>query len=436
MSRLKKFFIVFCSFLPLTASAFAPWLIVAGGVGAAALGTVGFSIYRSVSPVNMSDALQFFSSCWTCSMFSSIMSSLSTMIPGIYSGIGSVVIPMAAGLTGIFFTWKIVSGYLNLKVDKPWELVSDFGTRLVKLFIVIVLLVSPLPRLISTVVIEPVFNIGTSVYRIVGDNQKFNECVIATALADNNLDQTSIVDKSGNSLGAFSTKLRSGLACELSSIHQTTGLGMTVGWTMLNMSFNEEYMHHIMWGVPIFPNVPILLAGLLVLVVYFFALLPIPLYFLEIFITLSMDFIMLPLMLLSWLFKDWSIFPKAGRTFDVMINDVIKGTIGIALTGVFLIFGSMFLDVIFGNLGGMSVIQESIAKNDSKILMDGLMLRNDGLINIVIMGAFFAIFMTSIPALIKTLFNVEISSKFYDNAKKDFGIMRSSLSKWWEKLGK
>ena len=435
MNRLKKFFIIFFSFFPLTAGAAVPWLILGGGLGAVALSIAGLSIYRSVSPVNMNDALQFFSSCWTCSMFSSIMSSMSTMLPGIYKGIGHVVIPMATMLTLVYLTWKITSGYLNLKVDKPWDLVGDFGTRIVKLVLIIGLLAVPLPRMISGLFVEPVFNVGTSVYRIMGDDQKFNECMIATTLMDGNLDRASVA-ADGTKQAAFSTKLRSGLACELATVHQVTGLGMTVGWTMLNMAFNDEYMHHIMWGMPIFPNVPILLAGLLVLVVYFFALLPIPLYFLEIFITLSMDFIMLPLMLLAWLFKDWKIFPQGGRNIETMINDVIKGTVGIAMTGVFLIFGTMFLETIFGNIGGVSVIQESIATGDSTVLMDGLLLRNDGLINIVIMGIFFAIFMTSIPALIKTLFNVEISSKFYETAKKDFNTMRSTLTKWWGKLEK
>ena len=62
MNRLKKFWIVFLSFLPFGAGAVSP-LIIGGiaGVGAIA----GFSIYRSMAPVDMSEALKFFSSCWS-----------------------------------------------------------------------------------------------------------------------------------------------------------------------------------------------------------------------------------------------------------------------------------------------------------------------------------------------------------------------------------
>ncbi len=296
-------------------------------------------------------------------------------------------------------------------------------------------LVFPLPRLISGAIIEPIFGIGLSVNHIIGDSDKFTECMVAPTLMDGASESASIANNNIQS-GAFPVKLRSGLACELANVHQLTGLGMTVGWTMLNMAFNEKYMHHIMWDIPIFPNVPIFFAGLLVLALYFMALLPIPLYFLEIFVGLALDFIMLPLMLLSWLFKDWKIFPNGGRSIKSMIDDVITGTVGIAMTVVFLIFGIMFLDAIFGNIDGVSRIATAISANDSEILMDGLLLRDDGLISIILMGAFFAMFMTSVPALVKTLFNVQISDKYYAAAKKDFNTTRATLGKWWKTLKK
>lgn len=431
MSKLKKFFIVFLSFFPLTAGAIVPWLIAAGAITVA-----GFSIWRSTSPVDMQDALTFFSSCWTCEMFSAIMAKLSNILPPIYSGIGEVIIPIAAILTAVYFTWTLASNFMNGKVESGWTTASNFGTHLIRLSIVCALLVFPLPRLISSVVIEPIFNIGLSVNHIVGDTEKFSECMVATSLMDENTNRTSVAN--GNApTGAFPVKLRSGLACELAGVHQVTGLGMTVGWTMLNMAFDVKYMHKIMWDIPIFPNVPIFFAGLLVLVLYFMALLPIPLYFLEIFVTLALDFVMLPLMLLSWLFKGWDkIFPKGGRTIQKMIDDVINGTVGIAMTVVFLVFGLYFLDAIIGKVDGVSRIGAAMASGDSQILMDGLMLQDGGLLSIILLGAFFAMFMTSIPNLIKTLFNVQISNKFYETAKKDFNTTRATLGKWWKTLKK
>ena len=431
MSKLKKFLIVFFSFFPLTAAAFLPWVI------AGAITIAGFSIWRSVAPVDMNDALQFFSSCWTCQMFGSVMATMSTILPRIFSEIGRAVIPMALMLTAVYFTWTITSGFFNSKIEGGWAITSKFTTHMIKLSVICALMVLPLPRLIGDVVIEPVFNIGMSVNHIIGDSDKYAECMVATTLMDGGGEVKSLRNDNMQ-MGAFPVKLRSGLSCELANVHQLTGLGMTVGWTMLNMAFNYEYMHKIMWGIPIFPNVPMFFAGLLVLALYFMALLPIPLYFLEIFVGLSLDFIMLPLMLLGWLFKDWKIAAalNGGKNIQGMIDDVVKGAVGIAMTIVFLIFGIMFLDAIAGNIGGLSRIVTAIAENDSKIFLDGLMLRDDGLITMILLGAFFAMFMTSIPALIKTIFNVGVSDKFYETAKKDFMTIRGLAGKWWKTLKK
>ena len=196
-------------------------------------------------------------------------------------------------------------------------------------------------------------------------------------------------------------------------------------------------MHHILWNVPIFPNVPIFFAGLLILVLFFFALLPVPLYFLEVFIKLSMDLVMLPFMLMSWLFKGWNIFPNGSRNIKKMIDDVIKATAGIAMVGVFVTFAVMFLNAVFGQWEGADRLALALSQNDSTILMDGLMMRNDSIITILLMGIFIAMFMTMIPALVKTLFaNVEIPEKYYETTKKNLNIVWENLKKWYASLKK
>jgi hypothetical protein len=230
--------------------------------------------------------------------------------------------------------------------------------------------------------------------------------------------------------------MRHNLACELANVHQMTGIGMTAGWTMLNMAFNEQYMHKIMWGIPIFPNVPVFFAGLLVIVLFFAALLPVPIYFLEIFIKLSLDLVMLPLSLMAWIFPGWSILPDGRKNIKSIINDAVQGALGIAMTGIFVTFAIMFLNAVFGNWDGVSTLSVAFAKNDSKILMDGLMMRNDSLITIIMMGAFLAMFMTSIPALIKSLFNVTISDDFYNKTKSNLDLMWKNLKKWYEEIKK
>lgn len=429
MSRLKQFWIVFLSFLPISAGAVAPF-IIQGLIGAT--GILGYSIYRNMSPTNMADAMNFFSSCWSCQLFSDIVTAMSNLLPRVYSAIGSVIIPIAAGLTAVWFAWKIFSGFLNAKIDQPWSIASAFSTHLIKLTTVCALLLIPLPRMLNDIIFEPVFSIGFTLNRAVAGNEKFAECMVATAVAD-----SVSVDTAAANAGAYSPKLRHGLTCEIANVHQITGLGMTVGWTMMNMAFDTQYMHKLMWNVPVFPNVPIFFAGLLVLVLFLMALLPVPLYFLEVFIKLSMDLIMLPFMFLSWLFSGWPIFPSGGKNIQAIVNDVVKGTAGIAMVGVFITFAVMFLNAVFGAWGGASRLATALAQNDSYFLMDGLMLRNDSIITILMMGIFITMFMTMIPALVKALFaNVNIPTSFYEGVKKDLDTMWGDLKKWYTAIKK
>ena len=430
MNWLKKFWIVFLSFLPIGAGAVVPWVIA----GVAGVGVVaGFSIYRTSVPVDMSGAYQFFSSCWSCQMFSDIMATMSNLLPRVYSALGHTIIPFALILTAVWVAWKLLSGFFNAKIDEPWSIASGFGIHLLKLGCVCVLLAAPIPRLVSEIAIQPIFNVGLSLNRaVVHNDDNFDACVVATAIAD----PTSVSADAANS-GAFSPRFRHNLACEVSGIHQLTGLGMTVGWTMLNMAFDSDYMHKIMWDIPIFPNVPIFIAGALILVLFFMALLPIPVFFLEMFITISMDLIMLPLMLLAWLFKGWKIsLDGAGKTIRSIVDYTVSSALGIAITCIFISFAVMFLNAVFGDWAGMSALSTALMQNDSKFLMDALMMRNDSLITIILMGIFITMFMIMIPALVKTMFNVEISKKFYETTKKNADIVWTNLKKWYSAIKK
>ncbi len=365
-------------------------------------------------------------------MFSDIMASMSNLLPKVYHAIGTVVLPFAAGLMAVWFAWRLLSGFFDGKPEQPWDTASNFGTQMIRLTVLGALLLMPLPRLITDVVITPVFNIGMSINHAVDRSDDFAKCVVTTAVADPTTASSAAADS-----GAFSPALRHNLACQVANIHQITGLGMTVGWTMMNMAFNSEYMHKILWDIPIFPNVPMFFVGLMILVLFFGAMLPVPLYFLEIFINLSIDLILLPLSLLAWLFSGWKILSLGGNNIRKMIDDVIKAAAGIALVGVFITFATMFINAVFGRWGGASRLATAMAANDSNFLMDGLMMRNDSLITIVMMGIFIAMFMVMIKPLIESLFSgVSIPMSFYETTKKNIDIMWGNLKKWYAAIKK
>ena len=424
MKAIKNFFMALFAMLPFSAWGVAPLVLGGAAIG---VGIIGVSIWRTAAPVDMKSALDFFTSCWTCQIFSDVMISMSNLLPKVYAALARVIIPMAGTLLAIFVAWNLMSGFLNNKMDNASKIMGNFGTYIFRLGVLIILLMLPLPRLITNIFIEPAMLIGTSFDYVISDNDKFSECMVATAIAD-----PVSVSADASAYGAFSPKLRHQLACEVANVHQITGLGMSVGWTIMNMAFDSDYMHKILANIPIFPNIPMFFAGLLILVLYFYALLPIPLYFLEVFVKLSMDLIMLPLMLMAWMFDDenFALFPKGEKTIRKMIDDVITAVVGIALTVVFLTFSIMFLNAAFGSWSGANILQTAITNNDSKILIDGLVFANDSIVTVVLMGIFIAMFMTMIPQLTNMLFNIKISDKYYNTAKEDIKIMWENLKKW------
>jgi hypothetical protein len=414
------------------------------GAGLSVIGITGFSIYRSLSPVDMSGALSFFSSCWTCGLFNGIFGTLSLLLPKVYRAIGLVIIPTAVALTAIWMGWTLLSSWLG--VDKPdpnmnsptggWDYAGKFSVHLVKLVFVSALLLAPLPNMITHAFVEPVFNIGLSISNSAGhltteqNRNSFQACLIATAVSNQ-------LDAGQQPAGAFSQKLRNNLTCQLGGIHQMTGLGMTVGWTMLNAAFDVDYMHQFLWSIPIFPNIPLFVFGAIIVFLFFMALIPIPMFFLETIIRLSMNLVMMPLMLLGWLFKDWNIMPDGGGNIKKMIDELIRDTVGIAMVGIFVVFSVMFLNAMFGTMDDAGTLATALANNDSKYLIDGLMLENNSVITTIMAGIFIAFFMAMIPQLVGYLFSgVKIPDKYYKTLSDDVGKVWGGAKSWWKSVTK
>lgn len=404
MKKLKKFFMPLLFYFPFSAMAITP-AVVAIVVGVAATVVAGFSIYRSAVPVSLSDNLAFFSSCWSCGVFSDVLRNISEFIPKIYTAIGDNMVVIATGLTFVWFVWMILWDYLKVKAElDAWKITSNFTTHIIKLAFVSSLFLFPLPRFMMNTFITPIMNIGFSYNYIAktrinpDDVNGFNACMLATAL-----NEPAVAKEE-----AFSPRLRHNVTCQIATFHQITGLGMTLGATFAQMAFSGDYMYGPSPAgvkIPVFPNVGLFLIGIVIMLMFLWALIPIPIYFLKTFIKLSMDLVMLPFMLLGWLFSGWkNIFPVGGKTIKQMIDEVVKDTLGIALAGLLTGFAVLFLGEVIGDMDGAGALTTALQNNDSRHLMDALMLNNTSLINVIFAGLFTGMFMNAIPKLTEDLF--------------------------------
>ena len=222
MKALKKIWLFILTLFPISAGAMGP--VAVGAIGGA-VGILGVSIWRSASPVNTKDAFDFFSSCWTCQIFSDVMETMSNLLPGVYHALAEITIPIIISLLVILMAWRLTSGFINAKLEEPSKFIGNFGYYLVKIALAVGLLLMPLPRTITEVIVEPIVTIGTSFDDVIStavneNNNVFSDCMVATAISD-----PFTMDKKGAKKGAFSPNLRHQLTCEVANIHQVTGLG-------------------------------------------------------------------------------------------------------------------------------------------------------------------------------------------------------------------
>jgi hypothetical protein len=442
MKKIKNFLVGLLFYVPFGAHAIAPLLVGALIIlGAGLVTTIGTSVYRTIAPLNMNESLQFFSSCWSCHVFSGLLSSLSMFIPKIYTAIGNSIIPIAVGLTFVWFAWKILEDYIKLKpVSDAWEISGTFGTHMIKMVIFIFLLSFPLPRFMMDTFIEPIMNVGMSynhsIRNYIDPNDlTFDTCVIATTLRNQDFSDDDL----------YSSKLRNNITCQIAEFHKMTGLGMTVGFTIEQMAFDSRYAYVTLFGtgVTLLPNLAYLGFGLIVLISFIWALVPIPLYFMEVFTRMSLNILMLPFMLIEWLFNQWGIFPKGTEiSIKTIITDAVKDTFGIALTGVFLGFAILFLNSLFGDMKGLPALMTSIQNNDPTIIMEALKFKDNSFIELILMGIFIGMFMNAIPNLIKILFKASnpqidqfkdgikaIGTNTFNFVKDSVQIIRGAASK-------
>lgn len=398
--------------IPVVASAVAPLIV-------GAIAVAGFSVFRSFAPVDMEGAYNFFSSCWTCGIFSGIVNAFSSMLNVVYLSLGEFMIYIMILVTAVWIAYKILKSFIVAKpVQSGWEYVNKFAPHMVKMVFIAGILLLPMPKLLISTFVEPVVYVAMSYNKAVDSHfspeetkNVYSECLIATIIQDN--------QNKPDPNDAFSPMFRASLACQLASIHRLAGTGLTVGWTFMNEAFNLKHFYKVLF-LPVFPNLGLFFLGFLLIAAFLVVLLPVPLYILEVVISLAIDFIFLPLIFLGWLFNGNTFFVGDKRNLKTIIEDFIKGFAGIAMLLIFVSFAMFFLDSILSpDNVSVSFIQQAIETNNPDVLVDGLTMKNGSFFTLLFSGVFLAMFMFGMVKLVKTLFSgVSIPEK-YLNVTKD-----------------
>lgn len=389
----------------------------------------GFANYKSYSLLTMDGAFNFFSSCWTCGIFSGIINAFSSLLNVVYLSLGEFMIYIMVLVTAVWIAYEILMSFIKAKpVASSWDYLNKFLPHLVKMAFIAGVLLLPMPRLLISTFVEPVVYVAMSYNKVVDkhfsdDNHKnsYNECLIATLIQDSQTPH--------HPDDAFSPMFRSALACHLASVHRLAGTGLTVGWTFMKEAFDVKHFYKIAF-LPVFPNLGLLLAGFLLIAVFLVVLLPVPLYILEVVINLAIDFIFLPLIFLGWLFNGNPFFIGDSHSLKKIIENFIRGFAGISMVLIFVSFAMFFMDSILSPADPSGAfIQNAISQNNPDLLVEGMTLKNGSFMTLIFSGVFLAMFMFLLIKLVKTLFaEVSVPEKYLNVTKQNIKYI-SDVSK-------
>jgi hypothetical protein len=410
------------------ASAAVPVALIAGA--AALLGAI---VYRSFVPTDTAAAFEFFNTCWSCNLFSSVVNGLSTLAANTYSYLSEFIIFLAIGLTPIFVAWRLLKPMLDGSASaglSPWAMGGGIGTHLIKLTFVIGLMWLPIPQILTTAVIEPAFNIGLSFQQVITEktnetNTDFETCLVASAAIENPNYNT----------GIFSTGFKNKIRCSIASVQSLTAIGMTSGWLLFNSAFDSSHMYKIANTIPIFPNIEMLLIGMLLIVVFFWMIIPFVLSFLQYLFKFIIDMVFLPLSFIGWLFKGNKFIKTTEKDIMKIITETMESALAMALLCIFIGFCILLCGYIFTS-GSFAAIGAALQNNTAYELLTngGNIIANKDIWTVALFGLFLAIFTTSITKMINEFISFKVDDSFLSDAAAWYKHTTGTVKKYYKNV--
>lgn len=412
---------------------------------AAAVAVLSAVVYRSFVETNTSAALDFFSSCWSCQIFGGVTNGISATAAAAYANLGEFVALLAVILTPIYFAWILMGGYLTAKPEtNMWKQTGRLGRHLVKLAFITILLMLPLPRMVSGLIVEPSFNAALSFQNVLSEALDPNDasleaCLVATAISEPVNPATpgigggavGFAGQSG-SVGVFSPTFRHKMLCSIAQLHMLSASGMTAGWLIFNSAFDAKHMYKInikVADIPLFPNVGWILLGLMFMFVYAWMIVPIAMAFLEFIIKFAIDIIFLPMTLLGWLFANNGLWKVEDKDIMAIITDTIKTAVGVGMIAVFMTFAlGMVGQLISG--AGLNDLNASFRANEAAAIIgtDGLLAGK--ITTLAFFGIFIAMFLGGMTELIKKLVSdASLPDELLKNVQANTTALYNSIKK-------
>ena len=252
----------------------------AGVVAGAGVGLLGDSIVSTSYAVN--------SLCWSCGYILQLIDIFSFISLSIYKSIGNSILILMFVMVFLWIVYRVITGFFGLNPPD----ISFFNESLLPKFFamifVIPLLLSPTPEFIYNYMVEPLVDLGATYGKrsmeIVSGKDQSLSCIMNYAGSEHTKTETA----------GFSPSFRQTITCLTQQNHELNALGIAVGLTV----FTESFKFGSSWII--IPHLGMFLAGALIWIGYFGAMIAFPFILVEALFEIGFVLAFLPFVLLSF----------------------------------------------------------------------------------------------------------------------------------------
>ena len=283
----------------------------------------------------------YLSNCYICDFVSLLLGAINTVATQSFDMMGDVGGGPAISLMAIGFAlwlgWHIGSYLINYKYPDPMEFVTELGRCAFRVTFIAAILMLP-AALAVDFIISPIITMATEL--ILG---LVNTDVVADIIANNSISGTenfcgAALNDSGLSNGmALSPQVLNSILCMVQSVYYEAIKGLVIGE---GIACNAQSINLIIFSIP---DIGMWIIGIIIFIVFAVIVFSISFAMVDYIVRIGFVLIMLPLLLVAWVFPITRQYTKRG--WDLFLNSLVALvamaiTVGLILKLLFSVLGN------------------------------------------------------------------------------------------------
>ena len=283
----------------------------------------------------------YLSNCYICDFVSLLLGAINTVATQSFDMMGDVGGGPAISLMAIGFAlwlgWHVGNYLINYKYPDPMEFVTELGRCAFRVTFIAAILMLP-AALAVDFIISPIITMATEL--ILG---LVNTDVVADIIADNSISGTenfcgAALNDSGLSNGmALSPQVLNSILCMVQSVYYEAIKGLVIGE---GIACNAQSLNLIIFSIP---DVGMWIIGIIIFIVFAVIVFSISFAMVDYIVRIGFVLIMLPLLLVAWVFPITRQYTKRG--WDLFLNSLVALvamaiTVGLILKLLFSVLGN------------------------------------------------------------------------------------------------